>query len=412
MGVRSAWALLCVVTGCSCEAEPGDSAGCTTATECPSGSVCVDGTCTPSTLTDGGGNDTGAGFDGTMPGIDGSEFGTDTSMSPDTTCGSAIPIDLNPPNVLLVFDRSCSMRRRFVETEVFGSGPEDPGTRWYVAREAVRRLTLRYPGRVRWGLMAFPDPREGCGMPTTTEVPPAPMTADTIYATLMTDDIQPFGLCGLDNSDSTTQPRDTPTQDALEEVLLLPDLMDATRESFAVLLTDGGASCGATPASLMDVTSRLRAAGIDTAVIGFTVGADESTLEAIAASGGLPRPGGPPSFYAADDAADLDAALDAIVLPTIPCTFALDDVPPDSETLRVGLNDVEAMEDGTNGWTYDAGTNEVTLHGEACTRLRNGDITRISVAFGCGQLACAPRPEECNGLDEDCDDRVDEDCLL
>lgn len=60
-----------------------------------------------------------------------------------------------------------------------------------------------------------------------------------IDAALRSSDIQPFGLCGPDNSDTTTQPRQTPTADALNAASALGALSDPTRASFAIVVTDG-----------------------------------------------------------------------------------------------------------------------------------------------------------------------------
>lgn len=56
-------------------------------------------------------------------------------------------------------------------------------------------------------------------------------------------------------------------------------------------------------------------------------------------------------------------------------------------------------------------TNTITLLGGACDDLRRAAITRLSVAYGCAIPTCTPHDESCNGLDDDCDDAVDEDCL-
>jgi hypothetical protein len=330
----------------------------------------------------------------------------------DTICASeAIPFDYRPPNLLLVFDRSCSMRRRLDDTSQFGTGPEDTRTRWNVAREAARSLIADYETRVFWGLMAYPDPREGCGMVVDAEVPPGPGTRATIESELMRMQIQPFGLCGPDNTDTTTQPRQTPTHDALSSALDLPEMMDPMRESFALLVTDGGASC-ASNAELSALASSMAMMGVPVAVVGFTVGSDEATLEAVAASGGLARAGGPPSYYTAESRADLDAVFAEIAARVVSCELSLTTTPPDPSEIFVYVDDAELPESPTDGWSYDAGENTITLNGAPCDQLRRGEITRISISFGCMPMACVPQAEVCNGLDEDCDDVIDEDCLL
>jgi len=409
--------LLLLASGCDCSASAARPP-CASADDCDTDEVCIDEMCMadPSAGQDSGagdGDDAGGGG-----GLDAGDGATDAGegsadAGEDASCGGEnVPFDYRPPNVLLIFDRSCSMRRRLDDTSEFGTGPDDGRTRWAVARDGLLGLTARFPSRVFWGLMAYPDPREGCDMPVDAEVPPGPGTAATIDAELRRAEIQPFGLCGLDNSDTTTQPRQTPTADAMTSAMGLTELMDPMRESFAIVVTDGGVSCGVSDAELETLTESLRTAGIPTAVVGFTTGATVTSLEAIASRGGLANPAGPPSYYVADDAASLDTVFDEIARRVVSCTIGLTSTPPDPAALFVNENDVPLAEDAADGWTYDAASNSLTLHGASCDRLRSGETTRLSISFGCPPTACEPMDEICNGFDDDCDDTVDESCLM
>jgi hypothetical protein len=410
-------ASLLLLTGCDCAGDT-PRATCTNADECGDGEICVDGFCEPAPddgIDAGPGED--AGRDDAGPGTDAGprpDGGAPGDAGPeDASCGGeAVAFDYRPPNVLLVFDRSCSMRRRLDDTSQFGTGPEDGRTRWNTAREAVLDLLDRFGTRAFWGLMAFPDPREGCGDPVDAEVAPGPGTASMIEAALRSSDVQPFGLCGLDNSDTTTQPRQTPTEDALTSARDLSELSDPTRASFAIVVTDGGVSCGVSDAALETLAASLRDRGIPVGVIGFATGSAEGSLEAIASQGGFARPGGPPSYYVAEDRADLDLVLDEIARRVVSCELSLSSTPPDPSMLFVNVNDTPLPEDPSDGWSYDASANRLTFNGEACERLRSGDVRRINVSFGCAPVACEPQGEICNGLDDDCDDTVDEDCLF
>ena len=47
----------------------------------------------------------------------------------DANCGGeAVDFDYRPPNALVIFDRSCSMRRRLDDVSLFGTGPDDVNT--------------------------------------------------------------------------------------------------------------------------------------------------------------------------------------------------------------------------------------------------------------------------------------------
>jgi hypothetical protein len=391
------WVSICLLAGCSA-----DGGVCTMHSDCAGDEVCRDGRCVAADDLDAG----------TMSGVDsGGGGGVDAGVDAGTdgSCGGGeLPISLDPPNVLVVIDRSCSMRRTVTDGE-FGTGPDDPNTRWNIAREAVRRMTERYRTRVRWGLMAYPDALEGCGQPPTALVPPGPGTTDAIYTTLQSNDVQPFHWCDMGD----VQPHQTPTDEALEAALLLPELADAERDDFVLLITDGAATCGADDTTMTDIGARLVAAGIRTAVVGFgaetTSGTAATMLEALAVAGGLANAAGPPSYYLAGDAAALDLVLEAIVFPSIPCTFSLLETPPDPDAVRVLAND-EELEEGV-AWSYDEVANEVELLGATCEALRRGDITRLGVFYGCATPTCTPHDERCNGLDDDCDGEVDDDCL-
>ncbi|NOY89906.1 MAG: hypothetical protein GXP55_01765, partial [Deltaproteobacteria bacterium] len=339
------------------------------------------------------------------------DAGADTGAVDASCGGAAVDFEYRPPNVLVIFDRSCSMRRRLDDVSLFGTGPDDSRTRWFVAREAVQTLVTDFESRVYWGLMAFPDPREGCGMPVDAEVVPGPMNAAAIQTELARRAIQPFGLCGLDNTDTTTQPRQTPTADALTSAMGLPALSDPARRNFAILVTDGGVSCGVTDAQVGALAASLAAAGIPLAVVGFATGGAETSLEAIASAGGFPNPAAPPSYFVAESRADLDSIFAELSRRVVSCDLPLSSAPLDSAGVFVNANDVPLSEDMVDGFSYDAAGNVVTLHGASCDRLRSGDITRLGVSFGCPPVMCVPRAEICNGLDDDCDGVVDNACL-
>ncbi len=94
--------------------------------------------------------------------------------------------------------------------------------------------------------------------------------------------------------------------------------------------------------------------------------------------------------------------------PAIPCSFSLETTPPDLEKVFVRANDDLLELNADDGFRYDEGENAIYLQGQACDDLRFGITKRLGVSYGCAPSACVPSLEICNGLDDDCDDLVDE----
>jgi len=335
-------------------------------------------------------------------------------VSPDRgTCGAtSFQIEPVHPNVLILFDRSCSMRRRLDLPTEFSSGPTDPNGRWFIARQAVDQLTKSYQNQVRFGLMVFPAPNKGCGDLPVVDVAPALTSRSAILKAIDRPDVVPYNLCTPPGSTSPgPQPHETPTAEALTAAAGLPALKDPNRESYIVLVTDGYATCGATVQSL---AAQVGASGIKTAVVGF--GDVESPtgvvmLDAMAQAGGMAKTGSSHSFWLAQSSADLQSALKAIVAQAVTCRFKLSSTPPDEDKLFAFLDGQQVQENDPDGWTYDASTTSVTFQGKACTRIQQGQVKHISVVFGCPDPQCVPAKEVCDGFDNDCDGEVDEDCL-
>ncbi|MBM4359851.1 MAG: hypothetical protein FJ096_17245 [Deltaproteobacteria bacterium] len=326
------------------------------------------------------------------------------------TCGAvAFPIEIIQPNMVVLFDRSCSMRRQYLVPTEFAASPTDQTGRWYAARSAVDAVLAEYETRVRFGLMAFPAVQQGCGTAPPLDVAPAIANRMAVLAKL--DGLHPFDMCGAPNSVNDTQPKVTPTEDGLVSLDTTGAVADPMRPDFVLLVTDGGATCGSTPQSLATRAATLLGKGAKTAVVGFgDVSEPQATdmLEALGKAGGLPKPGGPPSFWLANAPNDLKAAIDAIVADALSCTFQLKDVPPDGDKLYASFDGMSVPKDTADGFTYDAGKNTVTFKGTACKALQEGTVKNVSVVYGCPDNSCQPSEEICDGLDNDCDGEVDD----
>ena len=298
---------------------------------------------------------------------------------PTSTCvpggacgGQAADTTPIPPNLLIVLDRSCSMK-----SKIGGK------SKWEIAVEALNGLTTTYSGQIRFGITFFPDVDGTSCAQGAIAVDCGPGN-ETAIQTLLTNSLQssdalyPDGPC-VTNIDT-----------AMLQAQAEPAFTDTTRQSYALLLTDGEqAGCnagGGDNGTLAAIAQMLGATpSVPTFVIGFGAEADPVTLGQFADAGGVPNPMGPPSFFDAADETSLEAALDLIANKTIGCEFSLDSVPPDPSKIYVFLDNDSLANDPTNGWTYDPTTNTVTFHGTSCESLKDGTVTDVDVVFGCNQ---------------------------
>ncbi len=336
--------------------------------------------------------------------LEGSTGDAAPDADPDATCGATgIAIEAIPPDMLVIFDRSCSMRRlRNSNPGEFGYGPDDPNTRWAMARSALDTVMEKHQNRIRFGLMAFPEPQGGCGDLPKVHVAPAVSNGTMVLDTL--DQFHPFDICP-----SGLQPYETPTGEALSAAIDASLFDPAVRDGYVLLMTDGGATCGATASGLGNLVQTLASMGAKTAVVGFgDVTGPEPTemMNAMGEAGGMKA--GPPWYWFAEDPSGLVAAMDSIVQDAVSCTFKLDETPPDPDKVYAYFDGKQVPADATDGWTYDSSGDTVTFHGTSCEALQSGDVKNVSVVFGCPDPGCMPAPEVCDGYDNDCDKEVDE----
>jgi hypothetical protein len=268
-----------------------------------------------------------------------------------------------PANVLIVLDRSGSMNQSI------GGGA---GTKWEVALEAIDQFVTEFGNQARFGLMLYPGYNLSCseGMTCSTGevfVDPGPMTTAAILQTL--DDAQ---TCSFG----------TPTAETLEDLLDYPGLEDPTRPNHILIITDGDSTCE-DPVPVV-AALRNKEPEIKTYVLGFGGGVNPDELAAMAEAGGTALPGDP-SYYQADDAASLDAALASIGGEFLTCSYALSKPLDDPDQLYVLFDGIQVPRDPghTNGWDHDAASNTVTFYGAACDALQSGEVKDLQMVYGC-----------------------------
>ncbi len=376
------------ILGIGCSDEPGGTAGsgassgtssggsgpgeCAQATDCPGDAVCdpATGQCT-SGLSCAAHTDCGSGAfcdAGTcrdsMPG--GPCDDTPNCVSGETCtggvcgCGGALyGADNVPPNVLIVLDRSGSMNEQITG-----------GTKWDIGRQAINGLVTTYGGGVFFGLAMYPgtdlEGTQGmmCG-PGAVFVDPAAGTAAAISSDLAAAGTTSFG---------------TPTAEMLTALTTYAGLKDPMRADYILLITDGQSTCEdpvPVVASLLGATPSVK-----TFVVGFGSGVDPAELDDMAQAGGTAGPMSP-FYYQADDATSLASAFAAIAGSVLSCSYVLSDTPPDPSLLYVYIDGMQVPADNTNGWVYDAATNQLTFVGTTCDALKSGTAGELVISYGC-----------------------------
>ena len=215
------------------------------------------------------------------------------------------------------------------------------------------------------------------------------------HETNFVNDVTPGAFCGGLAGDCEIRPTGpTPLAGSLEAVydyvhpIQLEDPAAACRGYSVILISDGGEDCGGTPAN---AATALRTAGINTYVIGVSVNAAEgATLNAIASAGGTG------SFIPVNAADQLLPALVSIV----------------SGSIRHEV--CNGRDDNCNG-IVDEGFNVGTPCDNAMAGACRGTGMTVCDPSNVDRTVCqltmpgaAASAETCNGLDDNCDGRVDE----
>jgi hypothetical protein len=220
---------------------------------------------------------------------------------------------------------------------------------------------------VNFGLVLFSACTEGGCAPGTIVVP---IGGD---AATINDEIANTALCDSGNPE-------TVIGGTLEALLGEPSLQAPGRDNAVLLVTDGHDNCsggGAEAAAAL----LAQAVPVTTYVVGFSGDVNADELDAIAAAAGTAP------YFQADNAAQLDAAFQAIAGSVGTCSYVLDPAPPGDE-IFVFLNDDPGgvAADPVDGWSFDADTNTLTFNGASCDAIMSGEVTDIDVVYGCNVL--------------------------
>jgi hypothetical protein len=189
----------------------------------------------------------------------------------------------DPPDVLIVLDHSGSMTTK--------SGTQ---SNWEHAKTAVQNLATQYAIQIRFGLMLFPKHPNGSSCEGgQINVQVGNNTQAAIGAVLGA--ASPTGL--------------TPISVSLKNAHNYLQGIDPQKKKYVLLITDGQETCGGKP---VDWVKALYGKNIETYVVGFGSGVDQTELNDLATAGGTAIPGGTTKYYQADNPTQLNQALQAI----------------------------------------------------------------------------------------------------
>ncbi len=339
--------------------------------ECGQGGHCASGTCEP--------NETGGTCDDDVNCPAG-----DSCIDGFCGCeGVAFAAEPVVPNVMIVFDKSGSMEEDLQgDCPLFNHGtttcdrpPHAGGSdgnpafaapdKWSLASDAMSQILTSHGPRVRFGLVTFSSDGD-CGA-GNVRVDTGPTTEAMIQSTI----------------DGTSPRGSTPIGDTLAGLIGHPGLQDTTRTNYVLLITDGQETCDGNPrAAARNLFQQTPS--VKTFVVGFGGGVDAGELNDIATEGGTARAGAT-RYYQADNAAELQAALDSILGSVLSCTYQLDQTPEDLDDLYVYADGTAVDRDATQsqGWDYDPATGSITFYGQVCQDLQDGSITDLNIVYGC-----------------------------
>ncbi len=309
-----------------------------------------------STRADGG---TKAGDAGKRDAASTSGGKKDASSSSGGGSGGSIDCDTqninargNPPDILIVLDRSLSMQL---------------GLRWGPSTAAVEMLTSEFENTVQFGLMTFPSGNSICD-PGKLDVPVAPMNASAVNGFI--DMTAPTGF--------------TPTADTLSAALAAlgdrskPVADGIATPAYVLLVTDGEPQCPTEvnmgPRTL-EAVKALTKAGIKTYVIGYNLAMGAQLMNQMAQAGGTDH------YFEVSNQQELSDAFHEVTKDVVRCDFTLDQEPSDPSYVRVTIDGQTVELNATDGWVIDG--KKVTLQNGSCDTLKDGGNHLLQVQVEC-----------------------------
>lgn len=286
------------------------------------------------------------------------------------------------PDILIVLDRSLSMRM-------------DGVNRWDPSVAGLKAITSMLQDRVSFGLMTFPGGQPRGDRDTMTcdpgmsRVPVGRSNADAIAQAL--DMTQPGGrtptaktLAAAHQLIETTRRSDPDSKVAPQYVLLVTDgAPNCTDPNGGGGGMQGGGSFGSGEPAQVDASvaeiEAMTKAGIRTFVLGYDTQNDaqlKMALDRMASAGGT----GEKTHRPIEDQATLVEEFRKITEVALSCEFVLAKPVVDKKFVKVLLDGKQLNVDTDNGWKLSGDGLTVTLQGNACKTIKTeGHVFHVSV---------------------------------
>ena len=320
------------------------------------------------------------GTGGPRQGGGGGDIGILGGMGGAPTCGqSNTPLQMLPPDVLIVQDKSLSMNDD--SNDKTCTGGCGANSKWAQVSAAIENVVMTTQTTVNWGLKFFGNDSM-CGVTAGAMVPIGTSNYTAIQAAFA----------------GTAPSSYTPTEAALNSAVAYLQTLTDPNPKYLLLATDGLPNCppGGKNATTDDsagaetAVTNAKTAGFDTFVVGIATTADAMatmTLNQMAMNGGVPQTGAATSYYAVSDTASLEAALSSILSGIVSCSVTLPPNPPANSTVGISVTtasgDIAVPQSSTNGWSYSADMKSIVFNGTACTSLMSGAYTNIIFSYTC-----------------------------
>jgi Mg-chelatase subunit ChlD len=273
----------------------------------------------------------------------------------DNSCESkTISARANPPDILIVMDRSLSM---------------ELGGRWQPSSTAVKQLTSEFEDNVQFGLMTFPANGLGACDPGKLDVPVEAKNAQAVNGFL--DMTAPGGF--------------TPTADTLKAALdalgdRTPPPDSDAKPAYVLLVTDGEPDCASpmypdSEQGSIDAVTALAMAKIKTYVIGYNLAGGADLMNRMAEAGGTDK------YFEVENQQDITDAFHTIAADIVKCEFELSEEPKDPNYVRVSIDGITVALNAEDGWILEGKT--VTLKDAQCDVLRDGANHALEVKVEC-----------------------------